>query len=196
MSSNPLRSVPEDRVNDLLVRARQGDDLAFKELVELFRRRIVTIAYRVVGNLEDAKDISQMVFVKIYHHLDQFDTNRKFFTWLYRITLNAAIDFHRMHGKHKHDDYDNIPEPRDKLESGPTRGIERTELEAYINRILANMSEEQRKTFIMRDVEGFSVEEISKILNRPEATIRWYLHRARKYLKQKIEREMPEFIPK
>ena len=194
LSSGFSANIPEEEVTALLVSAQSGDQVAFRRLVDLFRSKVIAIAFRIVGDMEDAKDISQLVFVKVYHNLHMFDTNRRFFTWLYRITMNAAIDYHRMHGKHKHEDVDLMPETADKPMRGTSVGVETRELETFVRSVLDTMSYEQRQTFILRDMEGFSVEEISSILGRPEATVRWYLHRARTILKGRIEQDRPEYM--
>jgi len=89
----------EELVRGLVRRAQDGDQEAFRELVDMYRTRSRSIAYGLVGNYEDARDIAQEVFIKVYRALDRFDINKKFFTWLYRLSINASIDFLRANRK-------------------------------------------------------------------------------------------------
>jgi RNA polymerase sigma-70 factor (ECF subfamily) len=87
----PLTQVP----NRLIEKARSGHEGAFRELVELYMNRIYAMAYQVTGNAADAQDITQEVFIKLYRTLDRYDPSYPFSTWLYRVTVNSAIDFMR-----------------------------------------------------------------------------------------------------
>ena len=103
--SAPRRGKPDAaelaRTTALLRRVRAGDTDAFEELVHLYRSHVAGIAYRIVRDHDDAKDVTQMVFVKLYHNLRRYDPNKRFTTWLYRIATNAAIDYVRKFKKQK-----------------------------------------------------------------------------------------------
>ena len=99
----PFGLHPEEQVPVVVKRVQSGEEAAFGSLMKKYKNQVAGIAYRMVGDYDEAKDISQMVFVKTARNLDRFDTTKKFSTWLYRITVNAAIDYIREQKKHRHE---------------------------------------------------------------------------------------------
>ncbi len=186
----------EQELLDIIKKAQQGDEEAFQKIVQKYKAQVAGIAYRMIGDYEDAKDISQMVFVKIYKNLNRFDTSKKLSTWLYRITINASIDFIRKFRKHKFEVLDNIigqlKEKKNDVEKVYQRGLVRL----AINEALDSLNPKQRSVFVLRDLEGLDIKEVAQITGMPQATVRWYLHRARAKLRDELVKHHPNILEK
>jgi RNA polymerase sigma-70 factor (ECF subfamily) len=159
--------------------ARRGNRDAFGTLVQRYERRLVRVILRFVSDLELAKDLAQETFLRAYVRFDQFDPSRRFGPWLFRIGVNLTFDHlrrRRRRGKLAlFTDYwssgnsdPQVADPRADLDT-------RQEVEL----VLTQVPEKYRTVLILRDMENFSTSEISAILNRKEATIRWRLAEAR-----------------
>jgi len=178
--------------------ASTGDRAAFDELVRLKRERVVRTAYQVTGDLDDAMDVAQGVFIKLWQGLDRYDTRRRFDTWLYRVTVNAAIDFVR--GRGPKGTIQPLPEdPTDLLaESGP--GIEdrldHGALQQAFSRLAATLAPKQRAAFVLREIEGLDTAEVARVMGVAESTVRNHLFQARKTLRAGLERDYPGLVPK
>jgi RNA polymerase sigma-70 factor (ECF subfamily) len=183
---------------DLIERSQAGDQAAFKELVERYQTRVASIAYQVLGNYEDARDVAQKVFIKLYRGIGGFDPHKKFFTWLYRLTVNAAIDFLRAKKRRslensldeRPDQYLNIPESEGDVTS---LELERRELRTLFIDLAETLNPKQRAAFLLCDLQGFTADEVAEILECPKVTLRWYLHEARKKVRSSISKNHPEY---
>jgi RNA polymerase sigma-70 factor (ECF subfamily) len=186
----------EQELLDIIKKAQEGDQEAFQKIVQRYKAQVAGIAYRMIGDYEDAKDISQMVFVKIYQNLNRFDTSKKLSTWLYRITINASIDFIRKFRKHKFEVLDNVigqlKEKKNDVEKVYQRGLVRL----AINEALDGLNPKQRSVFVLRDLEGLDIKEVAQITGMPQATVRWYLHRARAKLRDELIKHHPNILEK
>ncbi|MCJ7497662.1 MAG: sigma-70 family RNA polymerase sigma factor [candidate division Zixibacteria bacterium] len=186
----------EQELLDIIKKAQQGDQEAFQRIVQKYKAQVAGIAYRMIGDYEDAKDISQMVFVKIYQNLNRFDTSKKLSTWLYRITINASIDFIRKFRKHKFEVLDNVigqlKEKKNDVEKVYQRGLVRL----AISEALDGLNPKQRSVFVLRDLEGLDIKEVAQITGMPQATVRWYLHRARAKLRDELIKHHPNILEK
>jgi RNA polymerase sigma-70 factor (ECF subfamily) len=186
----------EQELLDIIKKAQQGDQEAFQKIVQKYKTQVAGIAYRMIGDYEDAKDISQMVFVKIYQNLNRFDTSKKLSTWLYRITINASIDFIRKFRKHKFEVLDNVigqlKEKKNDVEKVYQRGLVRL----AISEALDGLNPKQRSVFVLRDLEGLDIKEVAQITGMPQATVRWYLHRARAKLRDELIKHHPNILEK
>jgi RNA polymerase sigma-70 factor (ECF subfamily) len=191
-----VREKEERELLDTIKKAQKGEEAAFQKIVQKYRAQVAGIAYRMVGDYEDAKDISQMVFVKVYQNLQRFDTTKKLSTWLYRITINASIDFIRKFRKHRFEMLDNIigelKEKKNDVEKVYQRGIIRW----AIKEALDNLNPKQRSVFVLRDLEGLDIKEVAQITGMPQATVRWYLHRARAKLRDELIKHHPNILEK
>ncbi len=186
----------EKELLETIKKAKKGEEEAFKKIVQRYRAQVAGIAYRMIGDYEDAKDISQMVFVKVYQNLHRFDTTKKLSTWLYRITINASIDFIRKFRKHRFEVLDNIigelKEKKNDVENVYQRGLVRW----AINEVLESLNPKQRSVFVLRDLEGMDIKEVAQITGMPQATVRWYLHRARAKLRDELIKHHPNILEK
>jgi len=195
--SNRTESSAEDKdLLEIIERAKEGDQSAFQQIVDKYKTQVASIAYKMVGDYEDAKDISQIVFVKTYQNLVNFDTSKKLSTWLYRITINASIDFIRKHKKHKHELLDNIfGELREKKQD-VEKIYQRSLIKWAINDSMGALNPRQKAVFVLRDLEGLDIKEVAQITGMPQATVRWYLHRARSKLRSELTKHHPQLLKK
>jgi len=195
--SRGTESSAEDKeLLDIIEKAKKGDQNAFQQIVDKYKTQVASIAYKMVGDYEDAKDISQIVFVKTYQNLVNFDTSKKLSTWLYRITINASIDFIRKHKKHKHELLDNIfGELREKKQD-VEKIYQRNLIKWAIKDSMEALNPRQKAVFVLRDLEGLDIKEVAQITGMPQATVRWYLHRARSKLRSELTKHHPQVLKK
>lgn len=183
---------------DLIRAAARGDRASFERLVVAKRERVVRTAYQVTGNYEDAQDVAQSVFVKLWKTLDRYDPRRKFDTWLYRVTVNAAIDHLRSGGPRGL--LQPLPDDPSVLGGEPSeRGVEREvdlrELQRVFLRLAAGLPAKQRAAFVLKEIEGLDTAEVAEILDVRPSTVRNHLLQARRVLRAGIERDYPDLIP-
>jgi RNA polymerase sigma-70 factor (ECF subfamily) len=179
----------------LIAECLQGRTAAFGELVRRYQDRLYNTVYRLVDNAEDAQDVVQDAFLNAYQSLDSFKGDSRFFTWLYRIAVNAAISLKRkrkvafsIHARGDHPE--GRTEPLDDSEfSKPGHSLERAEEERRIQAALNLLSPEHRTVLILKDMEDQKYETIAEILQVPIGTIRSRLHRARIELRSLLQRD-------
>jgi RNA polymerase sigma-70 factor, ECF subfamily len=183
--------------NDLIGEAARGDANAFEELVLLKRERVVRTAYQITGDLEDARDVAQWVFVRLWKVLRRFDPGRRFDTWLYRITVNAAIDLLREKGpRGAIQPLAEDSAPLAAEESGSAeRALDLKELQRAFLHLASRLAPKQRAAFVLREIEGRSTEEVARALGVRESTVRNHLLQARRILRAGLEREYPGLVP-
>ncbi len=177
----------ESETLELIDRIRSGDKQAFGELMNRYKSQIAGVAYRMVGDYDDAKDITQLVFVKMVRNLHRYDFSKRFSTWLYRITVNASIDYIRKHKRHAHEDLDNYSESLENFDASPAQKYHRKYIRYLILKAAEHLTDKQRAAFILKDFEGHEVAEVAEILDMPQATVRWYIHRARLALRRELK---------
>jgi RNA polymerase sigma-70 factor (ECF subfamily) len=188
---------PESPDEKRLIRAAaRGDLRSFERLVVLKREQVVRIAYQITGDLEDARDVAQGVLVSLWKSLGRYDPARRFDTWLYRITVNAAIDHHRRRGP------SGLVQPipagvEDRVRAsgaGADRRVDRGELREIFATLAARLGEKQRAAFVLREVQGLETAEVARILDVTESTVRNHVLQARRTLRAAIESEYPELL--
>jgi RNA polymerase sigma-70 factor (ECF subfamily) len=163
-------------------------------LVSRYQDRLYNTVYRLVDSPEDAADVVQEAFLSAYLSLDRFKGDAQFFTWLYRIAVNAAITHRRRQktGMKPIKTSDSAPgvEPLDMAVSNrPGHSIESAEDEQKIHEALQRLSAEHRAVLVMKDMEDMKYEDIAEILKVPIGTVRSRLHRARVEFKELMERD-------
>lgn len=177
-------------------RLKDGDAAEFERLVRTCEKRVYNLALRYTNNEADAADISQEVFLRVYRALPDFKEESSVTTWVYRITINTAIDLTRKKTHRRENSLsgygedDETPE-RDIIDESfsPEMQYEKTELREAIGTAIAGLSEEHRKIIIMRDVDGMSYSEIGEILSLGEGTVKSRLFRARDRLRAVLEKQ-------
>ncbi|MDR1538704.1 MAG: RNA polymerase sigma factor [Clostridiales bacterium] len=158
-----------------LARAKKGDVKAFEEIILLYEKLIYSVSYKYMGNAEDAKDVAQESILKIYKNISICKSMDKFKSWAARITSNTAIDFLRKR-KVKLEPIDDLPLASPDL---PEETAERNETLRAVAKALKMLPEEVRTLIILRDLQGFSYEELAQTLELPLGTVKSKLSRAR-----------------
>jgi len=176
-------------------RARYGDRDAFAELVRLYQRRAVSVAYRLLGNVEDASDVSQDAFVRAYQRLGQLDDPSRFGAWLLRIVANLALNFRRARSTRKAGSLDDalaMPEEVQLPGSGLRimRGDEGEagalphELHSAVTNAMERLPDKQRLALVLFSVEGMPQKEVAAILECSVELVKWNVFQARRKLKE------------
>lgn len=182
------RSPAEIEAERTLIRAIQGGDMdAFETLVKSYEQKVYWVAYGLVGNAEDARDISQDCFLRVYKAIDRFDLRYNFYTWLYRIVVNLSIDRLRKNGKRNAVSIEEFPTDPSH-QSTPELALQNTEKGRKILEVLDQLPDKYRTMIVLRDIEEMGCEEIAKIIGCTSATTRWRLHRAREMFKERWAR--------
>jgi RNA polymerase sigma-70 factor, ECF subfamily len=182
---------PDDR--ELVKTIREGDPDAFETLVRRKTSKVYALCYRVINNPEDAKDIAQLVFIKLWENLDKYDAQYAFDTWLYRMVTNVAIDF--MRNRQSRDNAVNSNLRLVKTASDPEQAteIQRKEVETVFHDVSSVLSPKQKTVFVMKEMQDIPSPEIAKILGCRESTVRNHLFNARKLMQQQLAVRYPEY---
>lgn len=173
----------QDISEDVILRAARGESDAFEQILKAYGEVVYNVSLRVVRHKEDAEEVAQEVFLTLYRKLRGFEGRSSLKTWIYRITVNTAINFAKRAArmKDKTVGYDETNEPAD----AHSEAQERTEGEyagKVVDRLLQMLSEEQRACIVLRNVEGLSYEEIAGALGININAVRSRLKRARERL--------------
>ena len=187
---------PTIEESTLLARTREGDPRAFTALVRRYEGKIFRLAQHITQNREDAEDVLQETFLKAYEHLDQFQGNSKFYTWIVRIAVNQALMKLR---KRRSDKTVSIDETIDTGEDTVAREIaawdpspeeqySREELQAILTAAIDSLAPPYRAVFVLRDMEELSTEETAEALDLSIPAVKSRLLRARLQLRDKLTR--------
>ena len=188
-TNEPVES--DDRL--LVEQIRGGDDAAFEQLVRRKTSKVYALCYRVIGNAEDAKDISQLVFLKLWENLDKYDPSYAFDTWLYRLVTNVGIDFMRNKKSRENAVNSNLRLVKTSSDAEQTVTIQRKEIELVFQQVSSTLSPKQKTVFVMAEMEDLRSSEIAKILGCRESTVRNHLFNARKLMQQQLKLRFPEY---
>lgn len=187
---------------ELLTLSRNGDIEAFSLLVERYQKMLYTVAYRFLGNPEDASDAAQEALVRAFKNLQGFRGQCSFKTWLQHIIANVCRDALRRQRRRPVISLDSLQDNENsswELPDGNTNSPEEIVINReegdYLHKLIQSLSPEYRMVVIMRDVQGFSYDEIAKRLNCSVGTIKSRLSRARQNLRRHIEQERELFMP-
>jgi RNA polymerase sigma-70 factor (ECF subfamily) len=173
----------------LIQAACKGDTTAFGSLVRKYQDRLCTALLHICGTLEEAEDVAQEAFVQAYLKLSTFAGQSAFYTWLYRIAVNAAISRRRRRREESSVDANRESfgiEPHDEAEAAEERLL-REERAVQVQRALSRLSDEHRAILVLREIEDCDYDQIAQILNLPVGTVRSRLHRARLQLKEQLD---------
>ena len=182
----------------LVQAALGGDREAFGCLVERYQDRVFNMLVRMLGNRDDARDIVQDAFVQAFVKLDSFRGDAKFYTWLYRIAINLALSHRRRRRPTQSLDASKENVGEEPMAQQPTAAHEMIERERaeQLQKALLNLNEMSRQILVLRELEGFSYEAISEILELPVGTVRSRLFRARLQLKEQLQTILPDEMTK
>jgi RNA polymerase sigma-70 factor (ECF subfamily) len=167
----------------LVESVRNGDPGAFDLLVRRYMRRGFSIAYRILGQREDAEDLVQDAFLAALEGIDTFEPGRPFGPWFYRIVVNRGFNARRARALRE---TEAIPEATAASSPSPEQSAERAELRRRLTEAMASLPERERLVVQLFELEGFTSAEIAGILQIPAGTVRWNLHRARKILRASL----------
>ena len=184
---------------EVIERCKVGDEKAFAEVVLHSQKKVFNIAYRMLGNLEEAKDLAQEVFLSVFESIKDLKEEIKFEAWLTQITLNHCRNRWKYLKRRQYFNSDSLDDPIETEDGSMARAIvdpsdnpetlyEKKSIQQFIQRGLMKLKEDQRELIVLRDLQGFSYEEMGQWLGLPEGTIKSKLHRARMDLKEILER--------
>jgi len=182
--------------NELLLQAKSGNDAAFEELIYRYDRSVLAIALKYVHDTDEAKDIYQEVFIRLYRGLKNFEMKSEFSTWLFRIATNVCLTHKSRSKKHlQHSIDEQITTEDDEVQKYELADVEMDPGEILINLDLGDiirsavdsLSAKQRMTFILKHYEGYKIREIADMLNCKEGTVKKYLFDAIRNLRKKLK---------
>ncbi len=181
----------ESQEANVVRRAQDGDAEAFADLVTAYQRRAVSVAYRLLGNAEDASDVSQDSFVRAYQHLGQLEDPTRFAPWLFRIVSNLALNYRRARkakAATSLDDPDGVPIDAcgalAALPDGEKSGALSQELRGAIDAAMEHLPDKQRLALVLFSVEGMPQKDVAEILQCSVELVKWNVFQARKKLKE------------
>jgi RNA polymerase sigma-70 factor (ECF subfamily) len=178
---------------ELVRRCQEGDASAFRTLVERYQQRAVRLSYRYVKNQEDAEDIAQDAFIRVYRSIKDFRNESQFYTWFYRILVNLSLD-HLRRNKQKGVEYQDgvllrsqsAAEAQQKG-SSPREALWKKQRRLAIADAIDTLPDEQRTTVVLREIDGLSYEEIAQVTKVPIGTVMSRLYYARRKLQGKLK---------
>lgn len=186
---------------ELVGRCRLGDGTAFEVLLGRYRRKVYGLAMGMVGNREDAMDVTQDAFIRAFRHIHTFQGDSSFYTWLYRITMNLCIDHVRKAGRFRAAPYEDGV-AREELDRGdvpvlpvrhdlnPAKAARRREVMARVAKALEDLPPHHRAVIVMREFEDMTYEEMAQVMQVPKGTIMSRLFHAR----HKLQKALAEYL--
>jgi RNA polymerase sigma-70 factor (ECF subfamily) len=186
-------------IEQIIQEARKGDVAAFEKLFELKKEKVFWLSFRIVGDREDAREVSQLVFIRLWKMLAKYNPAYPFDSWLYRIVVNLSIDYYRRYTRKKRMDVQ-IEDVDTKVFSTRDKGPEKRhlvkELERVFLKLAAKLSPAQRTAFILKEIENLSTEDIAGIMECTESTVRNHLFQGRRVLQEELRNRYPEYLPR
>jgi RNA polymerase sigma-70 factor (ECF subfamily) len=189
MSTDPI--APVVVTDELIARCLAGDQEAWEQIVRHHWRKVFNLAFKFVGRHDEAEDLTQDIFLKIFRALHTFDRRANFQTWLISISRNLCIDHYRSVRKEREtmardvDTSDLMPVSRER---GPHGELEQLDLRHLIRQALAELPEALREAVVLRDLQEFSYQEIADKLRLPEGTVKSRINRGRLELARQLRR--------
>lgn len=182
---------PDDR--ELVQQIRSGDPDGFETLVRRKTGKVYAICYRILANSEDARDVAQLSFVRVWENLEKYDPAFAFDTWMYRIVTNVAIDWLRTRQSREAAVNSNLRLVRTEIDPDQSVSLQRKEVEKVFADVSSVLSPKQKTIFIMREMDDLSSAEISRVLGCRESTVRNHLFNARKLMQEELRKRYPEY---
>lgn len=179
----------------LVSKAKKNDILAFEKLVQIYQNRVYSICLQFSGNRDDAQDLAQEAFIRAYRAMESFRNEADFGTWLHRITVNVCLNSRRKNGgrqivsldePYQGEDGGEIRHEVASEEGNPLRALEEKEFHTLVQTALKSLSDVHRKVLVLREIEGYSYEEVSKMLDCTLGTVKSRLSRAREVMRRKM----------
>lgn len=195
----------EPRGDELLVKkCQKGHYEAFEELIHKYQQKVYSLCYRYAGNHDDANDLAQEAFIRVYHSINKFHFKSAFSTWLYRVTSNVCLDEMR---KKKRNSSVSLDSPLETEEGemyfhlpdqkyNPEIMAEQKDVQQIVHNAIQELPREQKITILLREMEGFSYDEMAEVLEVSSGTIKSRLNRARHNLKEILSQKTELFPDK
>jgi RNA polymerase sigma-70 factor (ECF subfamily) len=187
----------ESSDRELLEEVRRGSEEAFSELMDRKARSLLGLAYRIIGDREEAKDVVQLAFLRVWEHRARYDPQWSPNTWLYRITTNLAIDLLRsqqIRARQAEPVRQHMVRLVGSRSDSDLERIFHGEVMRILRDLASGLSEKQRMVFLLKEVEGLSSREVAQIVGCRESTVRNHLFSARRFLRGEIRRRFPEYL--
>lgn len=191
----------------LVKKAKENDLYAFEELVRIHQNRIYTLCLQLSGNRDNAQDLAQEAFIRAYRALGSFRNEADFGTWLHRIAVNVCLNSRRRNGgrqtvsldePYQGDDGSEFKHEVASEDGDPLRALEEKEFRGLVQVALKSLSNEHRAVLVLREIEGYSYEEVSRMLGCSLGTVKSRLSRAREVMRRRmteLAREAGEDLP-
>jgi RNA polymerase sigma-70 factor (ECF subfamily) len=167
-------------VND----CKRGDRKAMSQLVSQYQRPVYNAAYRILGNTDDAADTTQIVFLKVFEHIGDYDPKFKFFSWVYRIAINESLN--QVKKRHKQE---SLAASQASPWRGPAEELDSERLSGRVQGALMLLNEDYRTVVVLKHISGCSYQQIGEILQLPEKTVKSRLYSARQLMKKSLQHE-------
>lgn len=168
---------------------KRGDRRAMSQLVSHYQQPVFNAAYRILGNLDDAADATQTVFLKVFEHISDYDEKFKFFSWIYRIAVNECLNqLKKRRPQESLDDCEVSPW------QGPAEELDSKRLRERVQGALMSLGDDYRTVVVLKHISSCSYQQISEILQLPEKTVKSRLYSARQLLKKVLENEQEIFL--
>ncbi len=187
-----------DDDEELVARCNRGDREAFNELVLKYQKKVFNVAYRFVGDQEEANDLAQEIFAAAYQNLKKFRGDSKFSTWLFQIATNRGKNrfkylkrrgfFVNKSSQIQDDEGENYQKAVPDFSTNPENLLASRQIRKVVQEAIEGLEPDHKEIVILRDIEGFSYEEIAQMLDLPEGTTKSRLHRARMVIKEKLKK--------
>ncbi|MEZ5082742.1 MAG: RNA polymerase sigma factor [Bacteroidales bacterium] len=172
-----------------ILQIQKGDSTAFKTLVEEYQQYAFKLAFRIVCNEDDAMDVVQESFIKIWKKINTYKPEIKFTTWMYKIISNTAIDKLRSIKRNNHINIDDVSLLCDRMSNEhPDVQVDNIETGQLIRTISESLPEKQKLVFILKDLQGMDSNEVENILNMNETSVKSNLYHARKGIREKLNK--------
>ena len=190
-SDSPAASSHPDAIETLIQRCLQGDQIAWDLIVRQYWRKVFNVAYKFVGKHDEAEDLTQDIFLKIFKSLDTFDRRANFQTWLISISRNLCIDHYRSVRKERETidrDVDANELTPASPEPGPVAALEQRDRVTLLRQAMGELPDTLRTAVMMRDIQELSYQEIADRLRLPEGTVKSRINRGRTELARQIRK--------
>jgi len=183
-----LNQKPENIPAELLTKCKQNDMAAFRELVNKYQKYAYALAFKILVNKDDSKDAVQETFIRIWKHIDQYNYQIKFTTWLYKIVVNMCYD--KLRSRKRKYKYESHEYEMDFIidKNHFSKSLDSDEFISMLNTISNELPEKQRIVFVLRDLEDMSIEQVSDVLGMPVHSVKTNLVFARKKIRLKLEK--------
>lgn len=176
----------EDQDVSLISSCRRGDRDALSVLVSRYEKPVFNAAYRMLGNRAEASDVTQSVFLKVFEHLDEYESKFRFFSWVYRIAINESLDQLQLRQRLEADGDKFIDELAVSTAATPEDLVDTSHLHDLVQAVLMELQEDYRAVIVLRHFAECSYEQMAEVLHVPEKTIKSRLYSARQAMKEKL----------